>query len=49
MLKLFEPDNENITTGGDGYVHAFKAHAVAWKCTKSKILGYNVGGVITMD
>ena len=59
MLKLFESDNENVNTDADGYVHAFKAHAVAWKCTehtKYKILGcgiynasYNVGGVTTMD
>ena len=55
MLTLFEPDNKNVNTGAHGYVYAFKAHAVAWKCTehtKSKILGYalyNVGGVTTMD
>ena len=24
MLKLFEPDNETVNTGADGYVHAFK-------------------------
>ena len=46
MLKLFEPDNENFNTGADGYVHAFKAQSVAWKCTehtKSKILVYVTG------
>ena len=45
MLKLFEPDNENVNTGADGYAHALKAHAVAWKCTehtKSKILGCGI-------
>ena len=45
MLKLFEPDNENVNTGADGYAHAFEAHAVAWKCTehtKSNILGYGI-------
>ena len=37
---LFEPDNENVNTGADGYVHAFKA--VAWNAQRSKILGCGI-------
>ena len=54
MLKLFESDNENVNTGADGYVHAFKAHGNAQSIPNPKYWGvvyasYNVGGVTTMD